>query len=214
MASTNILDYAPRFQFGQPGVPWALQKTACTDTCIQMVIAYYKDRVPTLNEVRKDSGKQPQYGDGKGLTVTQTLKALSVNGVTHYKWTLGYDKAFMLGRLKLGPVIVSVNYKYYPSWEGRCSTTNKAQIAGKTDCGFGGAHAVLVIKAIPVYSGGKLIRYDYLVRDPDHNSPSRKEKPKYDRITEAQLKRAMENVKYYPVWEKPSVVYPTQIKRL
>jgi hypothetical protein len=212
MASTNILDYTPKFQFGQAGVPWALQKVACTDTCVQMIINYYKDRYISLNEVRKDSGVAPY---GTGLTVTQALKSLSANGVTHYRWTLGYDRVFMLGRLKLGPVIVSTYYKYYPIWDGKkCTGTNKAQIGGKTDCYFTGAHAVLVIKAIPVYSDGKLLRYDYLVRDPDHNSPGRPEKPKYDRMTETQLKRAMEYIKYLPVWEKPSVMYPTQRKIL
>lgn len=213
MPSLNILDYTPKFQFGQSGVPWALQKVACTDTCVQMIINYYKDTYPSLVKVRRDSGQVPY---GTGLTVTQALRSLNANGVTHYRWTLGYDRAFMLGRLKLGPVIVSTYYKYYPIWKDKkCDTgTNLAQIGGKTDCGFTGAHAVLVVKAIPVYSSGKLLRYDYLVRDPDHNSPGRPEKPRYDRMTEAQLKRTMEYIKYLPVWEKPSVMYPTQKKTL
>ena len=207
--STNILDYAPRFQFGQSGVPWSLQKVACTDTCVQMIVAYYKDRVPTLNKIRADSGQVPY---GVGLKISEALRALSANGVTHYRWSLGYNRSFMRDKLKLGPVIVSTYYRYYPTWAGHCSTTNKSQMGGKTDCGFNGAHAVLVVRLIPVYSRGSLIRYDYLVRDPDHNSPGRTEKPRYDRITEGQLKRAMEYITYLPGWGSPSVMYPTRAK--
>lgn len=212
MASLDILKYPARFQFGQAGVPFSLAKVACTDTCVQMVINYYKDKLVSLNEVRKDSGKPPY---GTGLTVSAALQALSRNGVTHYKWTLGYSRAFMKSKLALGPVIVSVNYRYYPSWPGSRCGGNDAREGGKTDCNFTGAHAVLVIKMLPVYhSNGTFARYDFLVRDPDHNSAGRPEKPRYDRITEAQLKTAMENVKYYPGWEKPSVMYPTRKKTL
>ena len=211
LPSLDILDYAPRFQFGQAGVPFSLQKVACTDTCAQMIIHYFEDQLVSLNEIRRDSGAVPY---GKGLTITQTLRALELNKVTHYNWATGYNRTFMISRLKLGPVIASVNYRYYPTWDGHCATTNKAQSGGKTDCAFNGAHAVLVIGIIPVYYRGSLSRYDYLVRDPDHNSPSRKEKPPYDRISEAQLKRAMENITYILGWSYPTIMYPTKKKVL
>ena len=209
--SLNILDYAPRFQFGQAGVPWALQKVACTDTCIQMVVHYFTDHLPTLNKIRQDSGVQPCC---QGLTVTQALLSLSRNGVK-YNWTQGYNRTFMLSKLALGPVIVTTNYRYYPTWPGAKCGGNDTQSGGKTDCSFNGAHAVLVIKAIKVTtSTGKFIRYDYLVRDPDHDAPARPEKPKYDRMTEAQLKKTMEYITYLPGWTRPTVMYPTCKKRL
>lgn len=211
LPSLDILDYLPRFQFGQPGVPWELQKVACTDTCIQMIIHYYKDKLISLNKVRRDAGVVPY---GQGLAASQSLRALSLNGVTHYNWTLGYDRAFMLSRLKLGPILVTTNYRYYPTWPGAKCGGNDTQSGGKTDCSFTGAHAVLVIKAIPVYSGTKLIRYDYLVRDPDHDAPARKEKPVFDRMTEAQLKKTMEYITYLPRWGRPVVLYPSKKKVL
>lgn len=212
LASADILDYLPRFQFGQTGVPWSLQKVACTDTCVQMVIHYFKDKLISLNEVRRDAGVQPY---GVGLRVTDSLRALYNNGVRNYNWTVGYNRAFMIQKLKLGPIIVATNYKYYPTWEHHCgTTTNKAQIGGKTDCSFNGSHAILVIKCIPVYSGTKLLRYDYLIRDPDHDAPARPEKPRYDRITETQLKRVMDNITFLPGWDKSTILYPTSKKIL
>jgi len=211
LKSLDILDYAPRFQFGQAGVPWSLQKVACTDTCVQMIIHYFKDRLISLNEVRRDSGQVP----GRGLKVSQSLRALQLNGVSSYRWDVGYNRANMISRLKLGPVIASVNYRYYPAWAGHCSnTTSKAEMGGKTDCYFTGSHAVLVIKAIPIYRGSKVTGYEYLVRDPDHDSPGRSEKPNYDRISEAQLKKAMEYITYLPGWDKPTVVYSVKKKTL
>jgi len=212
LPSLDILDYEPKFQFGQPGVPWALQKVACTDTCVQMVIRYYKDRTISLNEIRRDSGQVPY---GTGLTVTQALRALSLNGVSNYRWITGYNRAFMVARLKLGPIIVATNYRYYPAWKGHCSSTiSKAAVGGKTDCTFTGAHAVLVIKAMPVYGSSGITGYEYLVRDPDHDSPSRPERPRYDRISEAQLKKAMDYITYLPGWDKSTVLYPISKKIL
>lgn len=212
MPSLDILDYDAKFQFGQPGVPWSLQKVACTDTCVQMVIRFFKDKTISLNEIRRDAGQVPY---GKGLTVTQALRALALNGVSNYRWDVGYNRANMLARLKLGPVIVSTNYRYYPAWKGHCTNTaSKAEVGGKTDCSFTGAHAVLVIKAIPIYSASRVVGYEYLVRDPDHNAPARPEKPKYDRMSEAQLKKTMEYITYLPGWDKPTVLYSVKKKVL
>jgi hypothetical protein len=177
-----------------------------------MILHYYKDRLHSLNDIRKDSGVPPY---GRGLNVTAALRTLRANGVSHYNWTLGYSRTFMRAKLALGPVIVSVNYRYYPTWPGSRCGGNDCREGGKTDCGFTGAHAVLVIKQIPVKnSAGTIVRYDYLVRDPDHNSASRPEKPRYDRMTEAQLKRAMEYIKYISGWTRPYVIYPTRRKVL
>ncbi len=201
--SLDPLVYPARFQFGQAGQPWCLQKTACTDTCIQMVIEYYKERTVSLSQIRAASGRPIDCVHG--LNAPSALRALSAFGVS-YNAAWNIDANFVLNKLQTGPVIVATKYGLYPNdASGKCGTYNRAQIGGRTDCGFTGAHAVLVLRTKDALKG--LI----ITRDPDHNSPSRPEQPKFDVIGLAQLDKAMKGVTtlgfsgtvcYYPTKKK------------
>lgn len=179
--STNVFDYPPRFQFGQPGTSMCLAQTACTDTCVQMLIEYWKDRSVTLANIRVASGGP--HDCVHGLNPTQTLQALRAYGIHNYKIGRGVGTSFIRSKLKNGPVLIVVGYDKYPTARaGHCGHSNDADKGGKNDCIFKGAHAVLAIAgaSTPGHTG-------FYMRDPDHNSPSRPYKPAYDQISNKQL---------------------------
>src|SRR5215204_3270947 len=84
--SLNPLDYPARYQWNQAGISNCLARTACTDTCVQMVIEYWKEKTYSLAQIRNASGQAVDCVHG--LSMTETLRALNWAGVTHYKSAL------------------------------------------------------------------------------------------------------------------------------
>jgi hypothetical protein len=203
--SKKPLEYPPMFQFGQPGVSYKLGKTACTDTCIQMIIQFFKDRTITLNRIREVSGSGI---DGvHGLTVSETLKVLNYYGV-FYRYQPNITATQALQKAYLGPVIVGIAYRTYPVKKGGgCLQKNLAKVGGKTDCYFKGAHAILVVgnKAVK-NSAGKVVSYDAFTRDPDHHTGTT------DRITGRQLTETIKSLVGTDRWQNTFMLYPTRKK--
>lgn len=210
--STDIFKYPARFQFGESTAPCG-GSSCCTDTCIKMIVEYYKEQTHPLAEIRKRAQAKTNFNEGPctGLNHVEVLNALSYYGLSHYTVSFGADAQKVFDKVKIGPVIVGVHYGSYPEWEGKCGAGPEAEIGGKTDCSFTGAHAVLAI-------GGRFHvgrgHRDIYVRDPDHNSPSRPEKPAYDRIRKHQLNVAMQNLPKYTKFSDTYIIYPTKRKVL
>lgn len=200
-ASKPPLAYPPRFQFGQAGAPCG-GSSCCTDTCIQMIIEYWTDRLISLSSIRRASGETVACS---GLNFAQALKALRHFGITWYQPSYGADSTYVINKLRAGytPILVATHYGSYPnSTSGRCGNYNKAAYNGRTDCHFRGGHATLAIGTSNYV----------LMRDPDHNSPSRPEKPLYDKITASQLNATMKNLPKYTPWRTTGILYPTKKK--
>lgn len=212
--SLNILDYPARYQFNQPGVPLALARTACSDTCVQMIIEYYKERTVPLTDIRKASG----IGiDGvHGLTIAGAIRALRTYGVS-YSWATGVNAEAVDAKSKLGPVIIGVGYRLYPKWwEG--TGTPKAERGGKVDYGFNGAHAVLFIKRWNHYkldAKGQqtttVLHQDWVLRDPDHYGTAL---PNLDRFNLPMLDPALKALVSDTPWDTTFCIYPTRAKVL
>jgi hypothetical protein len=49
--STNIFNYPARFQFGQASAPCG-GSSCCTDTCIQQIVEFYKEKTYSLQTIR------------------------------------------------------------------------------------------------------------------------------------------------------------------
>lgn len=215
--STRILDYPARFQFGQVGAPCG-GSSCCTDTCIQMIVEYYKDKTYSLNEIRRRAQLGTNFNENPctGINNIEVLNALNRLGVHHYKTAFGIDAKFVQDKARKGPVLVGVHYGSWPTKKtGNCHVRGirKAELGGRTDCNFSGAHAVLVIGSrTHLSSRGRKLHTDIFARDPDHNSPSRPEKPKKDRIHRYDLRLAMENLPRYTAFSNTYVVYPTEKK--
>lgn len=209
--SLDPLDYPARFQWNQPGISRCLAQTACTDTCIQMIIEYYLEKTYSLSQIRTASGKGVDCKHG--LTVNEAMTALKKLGVKHYKSGVGVDATFVLQKAYIGPVLFGVGYNGFPAKKGVwCDQNNTAQIGGKIDCNFTGPHAELALGNIAVKdSNGNAIRYDALIRDPDHWEIT---PPKYDRITGSQLTKSINAIKGNLGWVNTFCIYPTQKKVL
>lgn len=212
--STDIFKYPARFQFGQSGAPCG-GKSCCTDTCIQMIIDFYKERHYSLANIRKIAQSKYNFNEAPctGINHLEVLHALNKFGVGHYKVGFGVNASDVWRYLAYGPVLVGVHYGSYPTQKGRCNSNN-AEIGGKTDCPFGGAHAVLAIGRRWHVRDGKRLHRDFFVRDPDHNSPSRPEKPDFDRINFGDLNRTMRNLPRYTAFKSTYIIYPTRKKTL
>lgn len=212
-------DYPARYQFnntvgGGKGANY-LGSTACTDTCVQMIIEYYKEKSVSLEDIRKASGGP---NDGvHGLIPSQQLRALAHYGITNYKYAVGINYQFVMDHaVKTGPVIVYVGYGAYPiAAHNKCSQGFVATVGGKTDCIFTGAHATLAIGIKRIFGkDGKVLRYDAAIRDPDHNSDSRPEKPPYDQFPQPSLGNAMKHLVSDTVWTHTACLYPVSKKKL
>lgn len=213
--STNILKYPARFQFGQPGPCGG--SSACTDTCIQMIVEYYKDKTYSLPTIRRLAQTGTNFNEGPctGINSVEVLNALNRLGIHHYRVATGVDHTFVSKKIDIGPVLVGVHYGSYPTKAHKCYKRgiHNAEISGKTDCGFNGAHAVLAVgKWVHRTSSGKYRHTDVYTRDPDHHSATRPEKPIYDKFPLGYLGLTMRNLPRYTKFNTTYVIYPTQKK--
>lgn len=212
--SENIMVYPARFQFGQyPTVCGG--SSCCTDTCIQMIVEYYKEKHYDLATIRKLAQRNTSFNERpcSGINGIEVLNALKNLGITHYRIGWGVDAADINVMKNVGPTLVGVHYGSYPNKPGRCAGTYKAELGGRTDCNFRGAHAVLVVGGRKhLDSTGRYLHTDLYSRDPDHNSPSRPEKPPYDRIKMSDFNIAMRNLPKYTAFRNTYAVYPTKKK--
>lgn len=209
------MEYPARYQF-QAGAPCRGSST-CTDTCIQMIVEFYKDKTYSLSYIRKVAQAKTHFNENActGLNYVEVLNGLRALGVTHYKVGWNVNSEFVYKKLSVGPVIVGVYYGSYPkNISKRCGKLNLAEISGKTDCGFRDAHAVLAIgKRLHKSPNGKItLHRDIYTRDPDHHSGSRPEAPKYDRIRINQLERAMHDLPTHTAFGRTYCIYPTMRK--
>lgn len=212
--SKDILDYPARFQW-QSGAPCG-GSSCCTDTVIQMIVEYYKEKTYSLAYIRKVAQAKTSFNESPctGINYIEVLNALEALGITHYKVGWNVNAKDIINKVAIGPTLVGVYYGNYPkNRSGRCGTTNKAEHGGKTDCPFRGAHAVLALKRVNhLTTSGKYAHTDMLVRDPNHNSASRPEKPMYDRITLSQLDKSMKALVPYTPFKNTYCIYPTKRK--
>lgn len=211
LPSLNPLDYPPRFQFGQTGAP-CNGKSACTDTCLQMLIEYWTEKIYTLKQIRYIS-KNPDPCEGNNPT---EIKRVIDYFKLPYQYVSGIDASFIMKKTaEFGaPVLLGVGYGKYPNNKNYCGPI-KAEGWGRNDCGFTGAHGVLLIRYQKhLNADGTILHWDVIMRDPDHNSPSRPSKPPYDKFTSTQLNVAMKALVTDTKWTSTFAFVPTRKKIL
>lgn len=213
MVSNNILAYPARYQF-QSGAPCGGSST-CTDTCIQMIAEYYKDKTYSLAYIRKVAQAKTNFNEGSctGINYLEVQNALIALGITHYRVGWDVNAAFVAQKVAVGPVIVGVWYGSYPRWKGHCGSRPLSESGGKTDCNFNGSHAVLAVgKVAHTVNKGHYIHTDIIARDPDHHSTGRSEHPPYDRYSLALLDAAMRALPRNSAFSRTYCIYPTKRK--
>ena len=212
----RILEQRNRYQFGQPDDSLVKEgEVACADTCIQLTVLLVKGKRVSLDKVRQRSGAPQDIP----LTRDQALRALHSFGLPYVaRSDLGAAGILQVARER-GPVIICEKYWAHPQWKGysyagktlnglakngsgrtvRPGFARPAKKSGLTQWTFRDGHAVLA--AADGWEGQEHVGF---IRDPNHNSPARPERPAYDIVSMAQLDRMLES------WPGRLVLAPTR----
>jgi hypothetical protein len=177
-----------------------------------MLVEYWKEKTYSLSYIRQRAQAGTSFNEHPctGLNHIETLNALRQFGITWYNTAFGSDAFFVANKVSTyGPVLVGVAGHTYPNWKTRCGYP-KAEVGGRTQCDFYGAHAILATKYQRHLTASP--HYDFLTRDPNHNSPSRPEEPAFDRITRGQLDKSMKDLPRYTRFTTTYCLYPTRSK--
>lgn len=159
----HILERPAQFQWDRDSAP--CQSTNCNPTSTAMIAGFYKDtHVSPMTARRAMQNGSSRCG---GTNTSEAVNGLNRLGVpATWEWATPARVRYLLN-MNI-PVNISVNYGKIPN--------NRAYI---TDFSFNGPHSVLACK---VATGkdhlGRTVP-GILVRDPDHGSPARPERPNW-----------------------------------
>lgn len=191
-------------QFGQPLETCKLThggKAACLVCVAQNLIKLWTGKAVTLDQVCRAGGfpsNEAQRDGRAGMRASQFLRALSHYNV-HYKEVRGMAWSDLEKKsMSHGPVAFFEHYGWHPEWEGYRYRGVKADghpngfanpegEAGKNQLiGFNGSHAVLL--AGYWVSGDDKVTD--AIKDVNHGSPARPEKPAFDKYSRKQAAAA------------------------
>ena len=193
-------------QFGQTGdVSTFNGATGCTHACFQRLILGIKGQHVTQDQISRACGHPwPRNNRAmRGMYSPQEGMRVVVHYGLPYQYLYRPAWSTVLKALALGPVLLPVKYDWWPEWRGCVRYGVRADgrpngfafRGGKTQIfGFSGTHAVLVLGYHKTPAG-----YRAYANEPNHGAPARPEKPPYDIVTTAQLKKA---------WEKTLLLQP------
>jgi hypothetical protein len=190
------------YQFGQPD-SWKVSDSACSDTSIQHVVKLTKDLNVSLNAVRDRSGAP----NSTPMNSDEALRALRSYGLPYVRVNdLRAAELMRVARAR-GPVILCVAYWAYPQWLGytyagrtlwgtstspsgrrvNVGVSIPKRHSGLTQWTFRLGHAVVL--GTDTHQSGKHLG---VIRDHNHNSASRPERPAYDLLTAQQINRMLD----------------------
>lgn len=214
-------------QFGQSGDSKTFNgATGCAFCVLQTLLLGWKGIRVTQDRLAYVAGYPTAYQKSRmlGLYAYQINKIISHYRLP-YKVGFGWSYVTLMRRANTyGPVAFGVAYGYQPEWYGRTYGGVRADgrpngfasplgRAGKTQLtGFErGPHLdVLFGYHVNRYSDGSVKNRIYHVKDPNHGSAARPEKPKYDDMSQAQFKRLYESYKNV-LGRSLYVIYPTAV---
>lgn len=191
----------PVQQFGQADdVYTANGATGCTHTGLQEIDHIWTGRWLSHDAISRLVGYPNQSpitaSKRRGLRPTEVSTFLGKRGLP-YQVRSGISADTLLQLVARGPVGFGMAYSWVPEWMGRVYNGIKADgkpngwahplsHAGKTQLsGFTGAHFGLLL----AYDPGSQIGTQVTYWEPNHNSPSRTEKPPYDQCSVAQWRK-------------------------
>jgi hypothetical protein len=204
----KLLSKRNRYQFGQPD-SGLVSSSGCTDTCIQLIVWMALGKRVSLNLVRRRSGAPAQ----QPMEIHEALRALRSFGLPYIAID-DFSSASLVGIARArGPVILCEKYWSHPQWQGyrylgkRLDGTTRTGQGRKVTVGFSrpfkrsglsqwnfrDGHAVLLGTDDYRDVGRPKPQHFAVVRDPNHNSASRPERPAYDLVTLTQLRRMIDS---------------------
>lgn len=225
------LELARRYpiqQFGQANDARAHNgATACTDTIIQVIHRGWTGaRLLTIDRIRDLAGyTDAQYRERSGLTAAQVQRAMDRLSLPYRvrSATSPFSASEAMRRANThGPVLVGIPYGWWPEWRGFRYGTIVADgrpngyatppgAAGRTQLsGFTGAHAALLLGySVTRARDGTVTGRPTYVKEPNHGSPVRPERPPFDVVTSGQFRRAYDAFGSV-LGRRPYAVYPLE----
>jgi len=206
-----------RYQFGQPPATCNLATdgtpgdVACGDTTIQMVLRLVKGKDYSINKVRQVSGA-PNHVP---MPIENARLALRRFGLPYEVRTdLDAGDILRISRNR-GPVLIAEDYWAHPQWEGRgdgfAHTASGHRVfvgfadprhkAGKTQHTFRDGHMVLL-------GTTDIDGTEGIVRDTNHNSAARPERPAWDKVSRRQIGRMLRSFNH---GRNKVVLIPTEV---
>lgn len=189
-------------QFGQQHDDDVWQgQTACTHCCLQFIEYFVHGRKLTLNEVNHFAGMPRNAnvaGVPRGMRPAEIVTFIKATNLP-YRLVTGRDWTEARTAALLGPVMYSMRMGSEPSWKGTVyhgihAKAPFAKWAGRTQLtGDDVRHAMLFLGEKPVRdSHGGLTYWRTYVKDSNHGSPARPERPPHDIITGGQARASYE----------------------
>lgn len=196
------------YQFGQPPATCSMATriipgdVACADTSIQMAARILKGKFYSINYIRRLSGNQARVP----MNVGNAVLALRRLGLDYQiRSDLSAKQLMIIARTK-GPVLIAEDYWAHPQWKdynyggiimkgtARNSRGRKVWVGFSDPVGKSGNNQ-------PVFRDGHMVllatsqlfdgRNEGYIRDPNHNSSARPQRPAWDRVNVRQLGRML-----------------------
>ena len=173
--------------------------SGCTDTILQTLILGIKKKRVTHNQIRRVCGRGYSSAD-RGLTAGNVKTVIDYYNLP-YKLVFGLSWAEVRKYQARGPIMLAVRYADYPNWKNYKGVRRPLPYAapeyhaGRNQfSGFYGAHMTLSLgSAKHISSTGRYMHNDYWVKEPNHGSPARPERPPYDRVQGAWIADAYQS---------------------
>jgi len=199
----RILLLRSGYQFGQPDATTTLVTrdtpgdVACADTGMQLITRIVTGRRIRLNQVRRVSGA-PHHAPTPTALVEPALRRLGLpyeqrlGGTARQVWDLCAAR---------GPILLAEGYWSHPRWKGKAPAWSRdprsgsrvrvgyarpSARAGNTQPDFIAGHMVVV-----AWAGLRDGERVFGVRDPNHASPARPERPAWDELSMSQMLRML-----------------------
>lgn len=185
--------------------------TGCTDTCLQWLVFLWKGRKPTHNSIRAAAGYPDPARGLYAMHVRRVIDHYDLPYIIKYGLTVNQ----LIEYSKRGPVGFGHRYQWWPDWKGYVLGGRAADgrpngfatpsgKAGHTQSSWDGAHFGLLL-GVATHETEKDRVYGW---EPNHNSPSRREKPQYDIMTVDQLIATYKS--YQSLGRAPYAIVPTR----
>lgn len=182
-------------------------KRGCTQTILRFLALGWTGKLYTQDDVSRMAGypTSQQAARGTGMTAAQCEQFIRAAKLPYrivpFNHTEGYFGLMRRANLH-GPIAIGVAYSHQPQWKGYSYHGVRALgvpngfasplgKAGKTQLtGFTGSH----MDALLGYMFGGRDRHRVcFVKDPNHGSAIRPERPPYDAMTQAQFEKLYES---------------------
>lgn len=187
--------------------------TGCTDTVLQWLVFLWTGKKVAHDDIRRAAGITTVLP--RGLYPYEVERVCKHYGLP-YQVRFGMSALEVAHASKKGPVGFGHRYSYWPDWKGYRTGGNVADgkpngfarpygKAGHTQRTWDGAHFGALLGYASDPTGPDI----YYAWEPNHNSPSRPEKPPYDRMSYDQFKKVYDSYRQH-LGRAPYALIPTK----